>query len=45
MVNIVSDVNQRLSSQLDPAFGEFAAQYSNLDKAVRQMQLYTTRNI
>ena len=37
VVNIVSDVNQRLSSQLEPAFGEFAARYSNLGKAVRQM--------
>ena len=44
VVNIVSDVNQRLSSQLEPAFGEFATRYSNLGKAVRQMQLYTTRN-
>lgn len=45
VVNIVSDVNQRLSSQLEPAFGEFAAQYSNLGKAVRQMQRYMARNI
>ena len=45
VVNIVSDVNQRLSSQLEPALGEFAAQYSNLDKAVRQMQRYMARNI
>ena len=45
VVNIVSDVNQRLSSQLEPAFGEFAARYSNLGKAVRQMQLYMARNI
>ena len=44
VVNIVSDVNQRLSSQLEPAFGEFAARYSNLGKAVRQMQHYMTRN-
>ena len=40
-----TDVNQRLSSQLEPAFGEFAAQYSNLGKAVRQMQRYMARNI
>ena len=45
VVSIVSDVNQRLSSQLEPALGEFAAQYSNLDKAVRQMQRYMARNI
>ncbi len=45
VVNIVSDVNQRLSSQLEPAFGEFAARYSNLGKAVRQMQRYMARNI
>ncbi len=45
VVNIVSDVNQRLSSQLEPAFGEFAARHSNLGKAVRQMQRYMTRNI
>ena len=45
VVSIVSDVNQRLSSQLEPAFGEFAAQYSNLGKAVRQMQRYMARNI
>ena len=45
VVNIVSDVNQRLSSQLEPALGEFAAQYSNLGKAVRQMQRYMARNI
>lgn len=44
VVNIVSDVNQRLSSQLEPTFGEFAARYSNLGKAVRQMQHYMTRN-
>ena len=44
VVNIVSDVNQRLSSQLEPAFGEFAARYSNLSKAVRQMQRYMARN-
>jgi len=37
VANIVSDVNQRLSSQLEPTFGEFAARYSNLGKAVRQM--------
>lgn len=45
VVSIVSDVNQRLSSQLEPAFGEFAARYSNLGKAVRQMQRYMARNI
>lgn len=45
VVNIVSDVNQRLSSQLEPAFGEFAARHSNLGKAVRQMQRYMARNI
>ena len=45
VVSIVSDVNQRLSSHLEPAFGEFAAQYSNLGKAVRQMQRYMARNI
>jgi len=45
VVNIVSDVNQRLSSQLEPTFGEFAARYSNLGKAVRQMQRYMARNI
>ena len=45
VVNIVSDVNQRLSSQLEPAFGEFAARHPNLGKAVRQMQRYMTRNI
>ena len=44
VVSIVSDVNQRLSSQLEPTFGEFAARYSNLGKAVRQMQHYMTRN-
>ena len=44
VVSIVSDVNQRLSSQLEPAFGEFAARYSNLSKAVRQMQRYMARN-
>ena len=44
VVSIVSDVNQRLSSQLEPAFGEFAARYSNLGKAVRQMQRYMARN-
>ena len=44
VVSIVSDVNQRLSSQLEPAFGEFAARYSNLGKAVRRMQRYMTRN-
>ena len=45
VVSIVSDVNQRLSSQLEPAFGEFAARHSNLGKAVRQMQRYMARNI
>lgn len=45
VVNIVSDVNQRLSSQLEPAFGEFAARHSNLGKALRQMQRYMARNI
>ena len=45
VVSIVSDVNQRLSSQLEPTFGEFAARYSNLGKAVRQMQRYMARNI
>ena len=45
VVNIVSDVNQRLSSQLEPAFGEFAARHPNLGKAVRQMQRYMARNI
>ena len=44
VVSIVSDVNQRLSSQLEPTFGEFAARYSNLGKAVRQMQHYMIRN-
>ena len=44
VVSIVSDVNQRLSSQLEPTFGEFAARYSNLSKAVRQMQRYMARN-
>ena len=44
VVSFVSDVNQRLSSQLEPTFGEFAARYSNLGKAVRQMQHYMTRN-
>ena len=45
MVNIVSDVTQRLSSQNEPVFGEFAARQSNLGKAVRQMQRYMARNI
>ena len=45
VVSIVSDVNQRLSSQLEPAFGEFAARHSNLGKAVRQIQRYMARNI
>lgn len=44
VVSIVSDVNQRLSSHLEPAFGEFAARYSNLGKAVRRMQRYMARN-
>ena len=44
VVSIVSDVNQRLSSQLEPTFGEFAARYSNLGRTVRQMQRYMKRN-